>query len=230
MARKIFQPLNMPGIQPSSTKSAIACQHRCKIMEGCAHFSWWENGNCHVQDHAATEHPFPDHVVSGPPECPKGKYCYENAVTYQPLDMNEELATDEESAAACQERCAHTPECVHFVFLADGSCHIQDAKSWRETAEADATAGPVVCDQGAPQDSPALFIVRKFSDGIVWDHVAAVAPWTIAGGLLLMPLAAAALVLRRKSAQPLFNHDGLPMLLAEDSRQRVESFDAGESL
>merc|ERR1711957_202773 len=37
--------------------------------------------------------------------------------------------SNEESAQACQVKCAATPTCAAFSFWPDGGCHLQDANS-----------------------------------------------------------------------------------------------------
>lgn len=49
-----FEPINMPGQGRTVEKSAMGCQNRCASVTGCAHFSWWPNGGCHLQDAAST--------------------------------------------------------------------------------------------------------------------------------------------------------------------------------
>eukprot|EP00443_Scrippsiella_acuminata_P049495 CAMPEP_0115413694 /NCGR_PEP_ID=MMETSP0271-20121206/22204_1 /TAXON_ID=71861 /ORGANISM="Scrippsiella trochoidea, Strain CCMP3099" /LENGTH=1013 /DNA_ID=CAMNT_0002837985 /DNA_START=263 /DNA_END=3301 /DNA_ORIENTATION=+ len=55
-----------------------ACQARCKYIEmlGCAYFSFWPDGGCHLQSKDATQTPADgwgaDQVVSGPGDCRSG--------------------------------------------------------------------------------------------------------------------------------------------------------------
>lgn len=49
-----YVPLNMVGQERSKTTSAIACQNRCASVRSCAHFSWWLDGGCHIQDSQAS--------------------------------------------------------------------------------------------------------------------------------------------------------------------------------
>jgi hypothetical protein len=34
----------------SQVKSALECQARCAAIQGCAHFTYWPDGGCHLQD------------------------------------------------------------------------------------------------------------------------------------------------------------------------------------
>lgn len=43
----------MPGQGRSEEHSAKACQTRCHETNGCAHFTYWTDGGCHLQDGAA---------------------------------------------------------------------------------------------------------------------------------------------------------------------------------
>merc|ERR1719291_328259 len=45
-----YDPVDMPGQGRTVEASAVLCQQRCASVEGCAHFSFWEDGGCHLQD------------------------------------------------------------------------------------------------------------------------------------------------------------------------------------
>jgi hypothetical protein len=45
-----WAPLNMPGQERSTEDSVDHCQNRCKRTSGCAHFTFWGDGGCHIQD------------------------------------------------------------------------------------------------------------------------------------------------------------------------------------
>merc|ERR1711990_958735 len=69
---KYINPLDMPGQGRTSEVDAVACQHRCAKVRGCAHFSFWADGGCHLQPHGAVSIPSPlpfDAKLSGPPVC-----------------------------------------------------------------------------------------------------------------------------------------------------------------
>jgi len=49
-----YEPVDMNGQSRTSEATANACQQRCASVTGCAHFSWWRDGGCHLQDSNAT--------------------------------------------------------------------------------------------------------------------------------------------------------------------------------
>lgn len=50
-----YEPVNMPGEKRSDEKNVLSCQTRCITTEHCAHFSYWTNGGCHLQDSRAVK-------------------------------------------------------------------------------------------------------------------------------------------------------------------------------
>jgi len=60
-------PLDMAGTRRSVEDTVAGCQQRCERTPGCAHFSFWHDGGCHLQDGSATRQDH--HAVSGPPSC-----------------------------------------------------------------------------------------------------------------------------------------------------------------
>jgi len=65
-----YSPKDMLFKYRSYEATAEACQARCKRTNGCAHFSFWPDGGCHVQaSYARAKHNSNDGVISGPPEC-----------------------------------------------------------------------------------------------------------------------------------------------------------------
>lgn len=63
-----WDPLNMLGQTRHQEESAQACQKRCQATKQCAHFTWWSDGGCHLQDASARSKKV-DGVISGPPAC-----------------------------------------------------------------------------------------------------------------------------------------------------------------
>ena len=41
---------DMPHTERTTVKSALECQARCAAIQGCAHFTYWPDGGCHLQD------------------------------------------------------------------------------------------------------------------------------------------------------------------------------------
>eukprot|EP00931_Biecheleriopsis_adriatica_P020339 TRINITY_DN13626_c0_g1_i2.p1 TRINITY_DN13626_c0_g1~~TRINITY_DN13626_c0_g1_i2.p1 ORF type:complete len:2325 (-),score=316.51 TRINITY_DN13626_c0_g1_i2:28-7002(-) len=66
-----FEPIDMPGQSRTVAPAASGCQKRCAGVAGCAHFSWWSDGGCHIQDRSAVKSDAPG-VTSGPPSCEDG--------------------------------------------------------------------------------------------------------------------------------------------------------------
>ena len=128
-----FRPLNMPKQGRSQEPEALSCQRRCAKVFGCAHFSYWTDGGCHLQDEEAKLEGS-DGVISGPASCllqPAHRGaggCLTEGVSYDPLDMKGQSRTSG-SLAKCQQRCDGVRGCVHFSFWADGGCHLQDARA-----------------------------------------------------------------------------------------------------
>ncbi|CAE7233164.1 unnamed protein product [Symbiodinium natans] len=64
-----WEPINMPGQSRTDTENWQDCQRRCLKVTGCSHFSYWQDGGCHLQDSSATMVVAPAYVTSGPPTC-----------------------------------------------------------------------------------------------------------------------------------------------------------------
>jgi len=64
------EPLNMPGQGRTIAASAMECQRRCSRTRGCAQFTWFTDGGCHLQQHSATRRAsHPGVAVTGPSDC-----------------------------------------------------------------------------------------------------------------------------------------------------------------
>lgn len=147
-----FAPLNMPGQLRSQEGSALRCAQRCASVVGCAHFSYWTDGGCHLQDrHAKLEES--QGLTSGPPDClasnsnalavfddHRESQC-EEGISYRPLDMQGELRSKEPSLADCALRCRKVKGCAHFSYWLDGGCHLQDHKASKRGSSG-AISGP----------------------------------------------------------------------------------------
>uniref|UniRef100_A0A7S4LPI6 Apple domain-containing protein n=1 Tax=Oxyrrhis marina TaxID=2969 RepID=A0A7S4LPI6_OXYMA len=62
---KQYSPVNMRGQYRTIEKTARACQQRCYTTPGCAHFTFWEDGGCHLQDARAKLYPTAG-AIAGP--------------------------------------------------------------------------------------------------------------------------------------------------------------------
>jgi len=110
---------NMAGQGRTVEASAVKCQARCQSVTHCAHFSWWPDGGCHIQDKTSRMMVDDHKVVAGGPRFGSGH-------AYAPLDMDGQGRTKEDSADECQARCQAVTDCAHFSWWPDGGCHIQD--------------------------------------------------------------------------------------------------------
>jgi len=64
-----YSPINMQGQEQTTEASIGACQHRCRLVDGCQHFSYQSGGGgCHLQDGDASK-VSDENAVSGPPFC-----------------------------------------------------------------------------------------------------------------------------------------------------------------
>lgn len=63
-----YEPMNMPGKERIALNSMEECHRRCKQTANCAHFTWWSDGGCHLQDERAKKKKQPG-LTSGPPNC-----------------------------------------------------------------------------------------------------------------------------------------------------------------
>ncbi|CAE7532942.1 ANK1 [Symbiodinium sp. CCMP2592] len=163
-----FRPLNMRKQGRSQEPEALSCQRRCAKVFGCAHFSYWTDGGCHLQDEEAKLEGS-DGVISGPASCllqPAHRGaggCLTEGVSYDPLDMKGQSRTSG-SLAKCQQRCAGVSGCVHFSFWSDGGCHLQDARAVAKGSPG-AMSGRPNCHLEVPAGSkrPGLLAVENRS-------------------------------------------------------------------
>jgi len=54
-SKSMYEPLDMSGQGRTTESSASDCARRCAGVSGCAHFSWWGDGGCHIQDSSANK-------------------------------------------------------------------------------------------------------------------------------------------------------------------------------
>jgi len=67
-ANIMYTPLDMPGQGRTSEDSATQCQNRCFRTSGCARFTWWPDGGCHLQEYY-TDRQHAMGPVAGPSSC-----------------------------------------------------------------------------------------------------------------------------------------------------------------
>ncbi|CAK9093491.1 unnamed protein product [Durusdinium trenchii] len=63
-----YEPMNMPGQERIALENIDQCQQRCKQTAKCAHFTWWSDGGCHLQDDKAKKKK-QGGLQAGPPAC-----------------------------------------------------------------------------------------------------------------------------------------------------------------
>jgi len=139
-----YLPINMPGLTKNRTKvdTATECQKRCVSVSGCAHFSFWPDGGCHLQDGGSSAH-FDPEVIAG---SPTSRNLLEFNLMYSPINMPglTKNRAKVDTATECQKRCASVSDCAHFSFWPDGGCHLQDRNS-KAQKDPHVVVGPPTC-------------------------------------------------------------------------------------
>lgn len=65
-----YAPVDMPGQGRTLAESATHCQRRCARTSGCAHFTWRQDGACHLEEFQASLKPsLPGASIAGPADC-----------------------------------------------------------------------------------------------------------------------------------------------------------------
>merc|ERR1719401_1606523 len=74
------------------------------------------------------------------------EYCLEERVLWEPFNMPGVMSSREDTAEACQRRCAETTGCAHFLWWNLGkTCNLQDVFAVRRPAFPGFISGPPVC-------------------------------------------------------------------------------------
>jgi putative alpha-1,2-mannosidase len=103
-----YVPLNMAGQERTQEHSVDLCQLRCYLVTGCAHFTFWNDGGCHLQDSTA-QRVKTDGIYAAPPECPPSNQIRECCFKLAPGQTQAEvrvatsLISEEQSARALKE-------------------------------------------------------------------------------------------------------------------------------
>jgi len=157
-----YEPVDMVGTERTEEPSEEMCQCRCANTKGCAHFSFWPDGGCHLQSNAAVAVDALK-ISSGPASCYAPSLseqptsilaghqgCFMEDTKYELLQMPGTEVTEEESAEMCQCRCAQTRNCGYFTFMdRQNKCYLAGASAEPLVANGK-TAGPWSCTaQGA---------------------------------------------------------------------------------
>ncbi|CAE7202631.1 ENO2 [Symbiodinium microadriaticum] len=156
---------NMPGQGRSSEKNAVACRDRCNRVSGCMHYTFYQDGGCHLQSRDSELHGG-WYVRSGPgrPEdccaVPKVWWAIDHnrrrrrrwrtdkgQPHWYTLDGRRRGKSHGQTLQQCQQRCASVSWCRHFTFWQNGGCHITDAhaKSYINHGQSPQASGPPRC-------------------------------------------------------------------------------------
>jgi hypothetical protein len=119
-------PLDMPGHNRTVEERIEECQDRCKNVDECKYFSYFNDGGCHISDKQNNKIKSLN-AVTGEKysvDCCKlkGKY-------YSPINMPNQERTVEQNAKDCYKRCKSTKGCKYFSYWKDRGCHIQDSNA-----------------------------------------------------------------------------------------------------
>ena len=116
---KSRSPTSMQSQGRSLESSPNACQHRCALVHGCMHFSWWQDGGCQLQDSSARE--VAGALRSGPATCagkeapppPPTNYIYKHIG----LCMTGWLSTFQvHNIDHCSKACRDVVSCGFFAY------------------------------------------------------------------------------------------------------------------
>lgn len=119
-------------------------------------------------------------AITSVPTTTTTPYCFEDSVSWEPLDMEGSIPTNEEDPFACQHKCLDTDGCYHFSYWRKfGTCHLQDAFALRRDYQADFTSGPFQCwsylrDAGLVKVGVEQFLPEQFGCmqvGQSWEPV-----------------------------------------------------------
>merc|ERR1740121_350561 len=107
-------------------------------------------------------------------------YCFEDTVSWEPLDMDGTLPSKEEGPEDCQKKCFKTNGCYHFSYWRKFKlCHLQDAFALRRDYQSNFISGPFRCwsylqDAGLVKVGVEQFLPKQFNCmqvGVSWEPV-----------------------------------------------------------
>jgi len=166
--RVAYMPLDMDG-QPMNTEETVAaCQARCAKVAGCKHFSFYAMlGHCHIADATSMRSGMQAGFISGPAVCGLKEHgCIEPATSYAPILLGKDTDFSDvedlrEAIGSCQDLCASTDVCKHFVFtVALKRCDMATESASRVSAVMGTVSGPPSC-----QEQEAVTTEKKFLSG-----------------------------------------------------------------
>jgi hypothetical protein len=165
--------MDMLGHPFSQEDNASACLRRCRMIPGCAHFSFYTPlSHCHIADAFATPQPARLGFISAPAGCVSGsgghrttvstmlmqRHCFKNGVSYAPwFKAGEQLEAPKPMITTdvmdCQRRCDEqqrnpdTPDCRKFQFnVFTNVCHMMATVPIGQQVAADyLISGPPQC-------------------------------------------------------------------------------------
>jgi len=115
---------DMEGQGKETVDSVFLCQQRCKQTDGCAHFSYWSDGGCHLQ--SATAQPVDDRnsffpvELAGPADpCPR-QTCKEVSQTYRKECARNQILARGLAKLLPDDKLSKIPEDVRGMFRQDG--------------------------------------------------------------------------------------------------------------
>ncbi|CAJ1353141.1 unnamed protein product [Effrenium voratum] len=121
---------DMPGQSRTVEAKAEYCRERCNKVSGCAHYSYWKNGGCHLQNWDSHTEKKND-AKTGPPICcamGQTRFEYEGGHRRRRnLDMPGRERSTEDVMEKCQQRCQRVNGCHHFTYWTNGGCHLSGA-------------------------------------------------------------------------------------------------------
>lgn len=176
-----WEPLDMSGTAPHQEKDVSACQAKCRLTEGCVHFSYWKlDGMCHLQDAFAVRRSARPGFLSGPFQCwsyvdsddftrtnvktylANEFRCIEDEVTYHPnLGLTRLMEGGRtEVVRACMQHCADTEGCEHFTVHFPSTCSLSGPEAKPVSSIFGTLSGlaPARCDEA---QGKALAFIRK---------------------------------------------------------------------
>ncbi|CAJ1401024.1 unnamed protein product [Effrenium voratum] len=121
---------DMPGQSRTVEAKAEYCRERCNKVSGCAHYSYWKNGGCHLQNWDSHTEKKNDAKTGSPICCAMGQTRFEYEGGHRRrrnLDMPGRERSTEDVMEKCQQRCQRVNGCHHFTYWTNGGCHLSGA-------------------------------------------------------------------------------------------------------
>jgi len=158
-----YSPMDMNTLAVNITQEpdVAACQERCELTRGCAHFSYWEaRGDCHLQNIYAVATHTRIGFIGGPPSCVKRsgedfdtvfstlqqQTCFDPDTQYTPVEGQGHIPHFANTVLDCQQSCQQYAWCAYFSFNGlTYTCSLQTADATPVRHQMTMTAGPKRC-------------------------------------------------------------------------------------